>query len=262
MEEENYLKDKFKKVCFTLSKNDIYELERIDNGPLTNVITNINSKCYGVYLDTSDKLLVEFVYITNNETLKGDILRLELNDPDYIDLLFMFCDMLANVYDGFDTLDAFNTFQIKLRPFLEKIGFTTVTTEELKIFKGQSIAMMATSLKGIKKIKLFNKIDFYRDFFSNNYVINQSVGKEYVYLMLNNDTSLIKIGYSKTPNYRERTLHSQEPSIHLIACWETEKIKEKELHKKYNAKKIRGEWFRLTLSDLKEIEEYMNQDIN
>lgn len=76
--------------------------------------------------------------------------------------------------------------------------------------------------------------------------------------MVNTDTALIKIGKSNNPRYRERTLHSQEPVVHLIAVWCCDPKIEKELHTKFATKRVRGEWFRLQISDLTEIEKHMN----
>jgi len=45
----------------------------------------------------------------------------------------------------------------------------------------------------------------------------------------------------------------------LIALWSCKKEIEKELHKKFSHKNVRGEWFRLTINELKEIEQFMNQ---
>lgn len=74
-----------------------------------------------------------------------------------------------------------------------------------------------------------------------------------VYLMVDHNTGLHKIGRSKSPLKRERTLQSEKPTIELIAHWESTTKKEKELHKKYNEKRVRGEWFDLTNQDISEI---------
>ena len=55
------------------------------------------------------------------------------------------------------------------------------------------------------------------------------------------------------------TLHSKEPAIFLIACWESNKEREKELHNIYKQKRVRGEWFRLNMHDLQSLEKTMSQ---
>lgn len=254
------LSEKFNECCYTLSREDILELDKADNGPINNVISGIAKHCYGARLyDDKYGLTVEMFYINNDKTLKGDIIRLDLNDENYFELLFRFCVLLTNDYDEVDTINAFNTFQTKLRGFLEKSGFFTTTTQELKQFEGKNAVMMAIGKRGIFNLKLIDKVEFLRNFFNNyNIEIETKSFSEFVYLMVNTDTSLIKIGTSKNPTYRERTLHSQEPVVHLIAKWNCPKELEKILHEKYKQKRSRGEWFRLDLNDLNEIEIFMD----
>lgn len=255
---------KFDECCFTLSKDDILQLDKADNGPINNVISGINKHCYGARLyDDEYGLTVEMFYINSDTELKGDIIRLDLNEENYFELLFRFCILLANEYDEVDTINAFNTFQTKLRGFLEKSGFFTTTSHELKQFKGKNATMIAVSERGIFNLKLIDKVDFLRNFFNNyDFQTDTDLISEYVYLMVNTDTSLLKIGTSKNPTYREKTLHSQEPVIHLIAKWNCSKEIEKSLHEKYKHKRVRGEWFRLDLNDLKEIELFMKSRTN
>lgn len=258
------MNDKFDQCCFTLSREDILEFDKTDNGPINNVISGINKHCYGSRLYDDDYgLTVEMFYINNDDKLKGDIIRLGLNEENYFELLFQFCVLLANEYSEVDTINAFNTFQKKLRGFLEKSGFFTTTSQELKQFKGKNAVMMTISQRGIFNLELIDKVDFLRNFFSNyDSETDELFVDEFVYLMVNTDTSLIKIGTSKNPLYRERTLQSQEPVVHLIAKWNCSKEIEKRLHERYKHKRIRGEWFRLDLNDLKEIEIFMSSEAN
>lgn len=251
------VEEKFSQICFSLSEEDIYELNKSDNGSLNNVISKIAKHCYGVAVyEETDKLSVHMFYVTNFQKLQGDIICLDLHDLDYFQLLLMFCNLLATDYKDVDAINSFNTFQNYLRTYLEKSEYFTVTNIELKKFKEQEITML--SPYPIKIVQFIDKVDFYRQYFKNNYIIVDSKNSTYVYLMVNVDTSLIKIGFSNNPYYRERTLHSQEPDIHLIACWESNMDKERELHKKFEKKRIRGEWFRLNLKDLHEIEKFMS----
>jgi len=71
------------------------------------------------------------------------------------------------------------------------------------------------------------------------------------YLMKNNHTKLYKIGYSKNPKHREKTLQSQEPNIKMVKVWN--KNIEKKLHKLYSEYRVRGEWFDLTPIQVKYI---------
>lgn len=138
----------------------------MDNGPLNNVISNINKECFGalIYGDLND-FTVDFFYVTNVRKLQGDLIRLKVNDPDYILILFYFCQMLVITYNELGTITTFNFFQLRLRTFFEKLGFFTTTSLEFKKYEGQDITMMSTSSKGIKNIILFDRIEYYRKFF-------------------------------------------------------------------------------------------------
>jgi hypothetical protein len=259
MSNTDTLLQKFNDCNFTLSEEDILDLEKQDNGPVNNVISRIVEHCYGIKI--YEDLTIEMFFIVHEPFLKGDIIRLNIYDPDYFQLLLHFCILLSNSYNGIDAFMSFNTFQKKLRSGLEKLGFFTVTDSELKQFEGKNAVMLSTSPKGIFKIDTIDSVQFYRDLFNNNYTIDLAEGRQYVYLMLNRDTSLIKIGTSNNPKYREKTLHSQEPNIFLIAYWSCNKNIEKKLHDKFVDKRIRGEWFRLTINELIELEHFMEIEI-
>ena len=78
---------------------------------------------------------------------------------------------------------------------------------------------------------------------------NKSISK--TYLMIDTKNGLIKIGKSKNPKYRERTLQSEKPSINLLTTCNYDC--EKELHKKYKNKRVRGEWFDLNHKEIQSI---------
>lgn len=66
----------------------------------------------------------------------------------------------------------------------------------------------------------------------------------YTYLVKNKRNGLYKIGYSSNPANREKTLQSEEPENEMI--WKTPVNCERELHKKFEKYRKRGEWFELT----------------
>lgn len=64
-----------------------------------------------------------------------------------------------------------------------------------------------------------------------------------------------KIGISKTPKYREKTLQSEKPTIDLVCSKEYPSRKiaeaiESALHKAFEENRIRGEWFELSDADV------------
>lgn len=77
----------------------------------------------------------------------------------------------------------------------------------------------------------------------------------YTYLMKDEKTGYYKIGMSKKPEYRERTLQSEKPTITLLASRgyysrEEARSQEKNLHQKYGYARVRGEWFCLSYDDV------------
>ena len=77
----------------------------------------------------------------------------------------------------------------------------------------------------------------------------------FVYLMCDSKNGYHKIGISKTPEYRERTLQSEKPTIELVCAKEYPSRKiaeaiESALHKVYERERIRGEWFNLSKTDV------------
>ena len=82
----------------------------------------------------------------------------------------------------------------------------------------------------------------------------------YVYLMIDTTNGFHKIGISNKPKYRERTLQSEKPTIEMVCAKQypsriiAEAI-EAALHKAFEEKRIRGEWFDLSKQEVKMIED-------
>ena len=72
----------------------------------------------------------------------------------------------------------------------------------------------------------------------------------YIYLMEDLRNKTFKIGKSKTPGKRERTLQSEVPQIVMRFSIPAEEACEKELHERFDAKRIRGEWFEISKTEL------------
>lgn len=97
--------------------------------------------------------------------------------------------------------------------------------------------------------------------YANEYVKNYKKDEKnyngFIYLMLDRINGYIKIGYSKNPEYREKTLQSELPDIEMIFQSKGTMKIEKLLHKSFNHKRIRGEWFNLDSSDIDAIRTYI-----
>ncbi len=256
------IQERFENSYFILNEELIHLLSKDDQtGQLNNVIIGLNKECYGVRLfeEENEPLLIEIYYINYKSKLQGNLIRIELDDLDYSRLLLVFCKILATEYPEINEIHAFNTFQKQLRTILEKDGFFTITNidiEELKKF-GPNGALINVHHKAIKQIDLIPIVDFYREIFNDNYKRTSENYNGYVYLMINTDTALIKIGYSKAPIYREKTLHSKEPQIYLIACWNANRQVETELHRQFKQYRIRGEYFKLNFDNLRALKDIM-----
>jgi hypothetical protein len=73
----------------------------------------------------------------------------------------------------------------------------------------------------------------------------------WIYLMKDEANGYYKIGHSKNAEARERTLQSEKPTIVMLYKTHGNVNIEKELHKIYDEKRIRGEWFSLTEDEVK-----------
>lgn len=81
-----------------------------------------------------------------------------------------------------------------------------------------------------------------------------------VYLMSDSATGFTKIGRSVKPEFREKTLMAQAPTVSLVCYWsECENNHESELHNLFKDKRKRGEWFHLSTDDLKLIEDFFSE---
>lgn len=85
----------------------------------------------------------------------------------------------------------------------------------------------------------------------------------FVYLMYDTANGYYKIGISNNPEYREKTLQSEKPTIEVIAYkkFPIRKIAEsieKALHETYSEKRLRGEWFELDQDDAGHIKQTLS----
>lgn len=242
----------------SLDENAILKMNEIcSSGELNNVVVGLEKHCYGLWLiDDEKEIKYQIFYVRGDEKLEGDLIQLT-SDLKYRDrLVFYFSNFLSNKYKDIDLIDTFNTFQGHTRGMLEKVGFLTVASTEIDT--DTIPTMIAKDMKGIIPIRIIQKGEFYKKFFGNKNLPNEKPRRGYVYLMLDKRSGYIKIGKSKEPTFREKTLHAQEPDIELIAFWEAPSIFEKQLHKQFELKRQRGEWFALNFEDLKQIKEIMD----
>jgi len=231
-----------------------------NSGELNNVIVGLEKHCYGLWLiDDENEIKYQIFYIRGDKELVGDLIQLTADLKYRDELVFYFSNFLSHNYEDIDIIDTFNTFQRHTRGLLEKIGFLTIASTEIDNLSDQNPTIIAKGVKGIIPLRLINKSKFYKDFFENKCLKNEQSEGEFVYLMLNKRNDFIKIGKSKRPIFREKTLQADEPDIELISYWRAPSILERQLHKQFELKRKRGEWFNLNFMDLKLIKDIMKE---
>lgn len=80
--------------------------------------------------------------------------------------------------------------------------------------------------------------------------MNRSNRNGYVYLMANRRNGYTKIGFSKNPTCREKTLQSEEPQVEILATHFSDVREEVTWHKIFSHLRLRGEWFNLAVGDI------------
>ncbi len=257
---ESYFDNNF----YNLDRQAIFSLNKQDNGPINNVISNLKDHCYGVLIYDDKEYIEYFIfYIDNHDGLKGVglMLNLKLNLTTRTVYTIEFCKLVNDRFPYTDVVDTFNTIQVQARSVFEKMGFFTFGNELDKIVKDRNAIAMVPGSKGILKFPTFDKVSLYRWFFdeSEEYVEIDETKTKKVYLLLDSVNNLIKIGQSLNPNLREKTLHGISPKWDIITTWIAPVSEERKLHKLFEHKRKRGEWFDLSFSDLKVIKEKMGK---
>ena len=245
---------------YDLSREEILELSKTDTANVGNVVRGLYNECFGISCDTTKCEKVSFFYINYNSKIPGFIIQLELGDKNFYYDLLAFSVHLSKYYDLIDIIGIYNTFINYLRNILEQNDFITITSLELKKYGSKKLELFTQSK--IEIIKNFTKENFYKSLLEVNGKFDFKENTNYLYLMINENTGYFKIGHSKKPEYRERTLHSKEPEIKLLKVWECDKVIERKMHKHFSTKRERGEWFKLNIDDLIELNREVNTIAN
>ncbi len=252
-----YLDKHFYPNFFGLDEETIYKFrDRSNDGSVNNVIVGLHPHCYGIMLqDDEVSLDYEVYYINGNDGLVGDLLRLNIHDPERDRLLTIFSSHIADTYK-LDMLEVFNTFQDMTRTLCEQLGYLTVKINDYQHLKGLDSVFIAKDVKGLIFVPFFYHKDIYAYIFGKIDYEKMEPGDDHVYLIFNDRNKFVKIGKSKNPSLREKTLQGEDPELFMIAVWRANAKLERVLHKKYADKRKRGEWFELSFADMKEIKRF------
>lgn len=256
---KNIMRDTFLEQCATLDKDVILDFNNYwKSAELTNVISGLNKECFGIFLLDAQNIRYQLCYFNGVNELEGVVLESDFFDSKRDKLTFYFSDFLSHRYKHLDTISSFNTFQQHLRSLLENLGHLTISSIEIQ----ESIDLFGypnPSIVGACIIPMIDKPRYYKDYFDNLHLEGLAENEVFIYLMLNKQNNYIKIGKSKKPVFREKTLQAQEPDIELIASWVAPPYVEKEFHNLFKEKRMRGEWFNLKFSDFKIIKKRMDE---
>lgn len=146
-------------------------------------------------------------------------------------------------------------FKPTLTAFRPKLDFSSTYGGELPTVKGKVLDKNLNTIRDEHQLK----INVLEEVAKNDSISNPITR---VYVMLDENTGYYKIGRSIKPKVRERTLQSEKPTIKMLFHHEATHKDEKDLHKKFSEKRIRGEWFDLSGSDLVFIKNYFNKKQN
>lgn len=224
-----------------------------ENLDIGNVVRGLTNECFALSVDVEKSFEIQFMYIQYSTENAGYLLNLKFREDNFYDYLLLFSVEIIKINSQLEIISVYNTLVHQLRTFLEANDIVTIRTSDIQK-SGNGILI---SHSEIEIIKTYNRIKFYRSLLKEENYKNIIPDIQYVYVMINCDDFTFKIGQSKNPSYRERTLQSKQPNITLLKVWQCNKKIERELHKIYQKNRIRGEWFKLDFGDFL----YLNETI-
>ena len=233
-----------------LDETSIINLAQNDNGSINNVISGLHKECYGLYPEEENSVEKYCLfYINGTNRLAGLVFKLSISHPDRNELTFVFSKIVNDKFEtDTDLISIFNTFQDQTRTFYEKRKVYTFGEEMVD----KTWALKTNDLEGIAFVPSIKRTEAFKSIFKDSIHKNKDalVEENKIYLMFNSRNGFTKIGRSKNPSLRERTLQGQEPEITILAWWQGPISLEKDLHQKFDSKRIRGEWFDLSIKNL------------
>lgn len=248
----------FESRLYELPIETIDKLAVHDPGSVKAVLRGAREHCYGI-MSNDDKIIdIEFFYINRSLEKPGFLIKLHRGEKHFFELLLLFSNYISTEYPGLD-LDPFKTYSTFLEYYktsLEANDIIAINASEiLQRGRPESIYM---STEPIEIAIDFSAAEIYKNLLHPENQCEIQEGQKYVYLMFNPDTNRFKIGRSKKPYYREKTLQSSEPKTCVLKFWECPNEIETLLHRKYCVNRKRGEWFSLNFKEIAEFDETVN----
>lgn len=236
----------------------IYDLDSIQISKLAAESIDVGSVYRGLnkrtfFIKASD-LRIQLFYIAYDKKISGYYLDYEFEQEDCYEVIFFYCFFIASEFRFENPIKLYNGYINTIRQYLESINIQTITMSEVRYVESRVVDEGLTI--GAVILKDVQEIDFYRDLFAFDYFrFKITQDRKYVYLLYNEKNGYFKIGYSRNPMKREKTLQAEEPHIVLLNVWERDMSFEKALHKRFFKQKVRGEWFKFSFQELWELRE-------
>jgi hypothetical protein len=236
-------------------------VDTIDGGTINNVAVGTHPECFASQILEEQPIpTYNLLYINGENKLRGKALRLSINHSNRDLILAAYSFLLAEEFDK-DPIAIYTTFQEQTRTMCEKLGFFTISENELSAYEGKNPTIIVKGSKGIIRLAWVNRLDVFKFIFGPLAKIVPVREVNYIYLMYNNRNYHFKIGKSWNPKHREKTLQAEAPEISMVAVWKASYKLERNLHNRYKHKRLRGEWFNLTFKELKDIKDYVDNFI-
>lgn len=235
---------------------------------LNNVIEGFESSFFTIALPDPDSLEdYTLIYVGNQKKIKGLTFRSgrSLKNRDFYTLRF--AKAIEDEFPKVNSLVIFTTFQNNIKRVFENFGILCLPDFIAELGENFSILLTGNNKHSVDRILQVDIIEIYRSFFHRTKTTQDQNRLQKIYLMYDQKEGLIKIGETKTKlitrmkGIAEPTLRGKDPMIEVITAWEAPKDLEIQLHTRYHHKRVRGEWFDLRASDLKEINE-ITQNFN
>lgn len=236
---------------YQLGESDILEFAKLDNSVFA-VVSGIKKYSYLVWQYNPDDTDIYLAYVSRlNEKLYGSVLRVGIQLSNKNRIIYLYAYTISRIFNR-SLSKVFNTFQDQLTVAYNRMGYITVDSVQAKKMGGGDY-LISPSFKGIMVVPFIYPPDVVISSAQRN-------GSDFVYIIYHSRSGYYKIGRSNNPEVREKTLQAEDPDLKIIRQWPCDsKTVESFLHKKYQSKRLRGEWFVLDEIDLLSISSYMKK---
>jgi len=246
----------FKDVWFDLEYDDFLKISR-KHPEISALIRGIKSELAFTTLSDNPPSF-NFYYARYHEKFECQFISVPWKAKNFYELILQFVYYLGRSFDLAQPVDMINNYLWQVRKGLEYFGVDTISIfdfEKMKTGLMSNENGILISPNGIEIIPYWKPKEFYLNLLGLTEPNPPNEDRTYVYLMHDPSVGYFKIGRSKRPFNREKTLQSQNPGYYILYFWPREKQVETELHEIFKSKRVRGEWFMLSINDLYKVKD-------